>query len=77
MMPAERRPETTDSAGPSGPRRRPRVVIFQLADRARVEVVELSEAATVGSLICHGGRSWRVTGARTGDRVLIVELEAN
>ncbi|HSN53057.1 MAG TPA: hypothetical protein VLT32_00220 [Candidatus Sulfomarinibacteraceae bacterium] len=51
--------------------------MFQLADRARVEVLELPDGATVGSVICHGGRSWRVTGARTGDRVLIVELEAN
>jgi hypothetical protein len=56
---------------------RPRVVIFVLIDRPHVDVLDLPEDATVGERICHSGRTWRVTGVRTGTRVLIAEPEAN
>jgi hypothetical protein len=53
------------------------VVIFDLAGQARVEVLELPEDANLGHQICHSGRNWRVTGLRTGTRVLIAEPDAN
>jgi hypothetical protein len=71
------RPGTTETANGARPPRQPRVVIFDLAGRASVEVLELDEAASLGTVIHHGGRSWRVTGIRTGGRVLIAEPEAN
>jgi len=59
------------------PRCRPRVVIFDVAGSALVEVLELPENANLGHRICHRGRDWLVTGIRTGDRVLIAEPEVN
>lgn len=56
---------------------RPRVVIFDFAGDALVEVLDLPENANLGHRICHRGRDWLVTGVRTGERVLIAEPEAN
>lgn len=58
-------------------RNRPRVVLFYLAGAARVEVLDLPEDTSPGDRLCHGGRNWRITGSRTGTRVLIAEPEAN
>ena len=76
-MHAERRRQSRGSD--LGPRRRhrPRVVIFAFAETPEVEVLELPEGVGVGDRICHGGRTWRVTGSRTGARVLIAEPEAH
>ena len=73
-MHAEKQP---DSRGGSRRRlrRRPRVVIFDTAGSAHVEVLDLPEDASPGHLICHGGTDWRITGSRTGARVLIAEPE--
>jgi hypothetical protein len=76
-MHAGRRPETTDAESAARQRRRPRVVIFHGTGQAHVEVVELPDETSVGSVIRHDDRSWRVTGIRTGDRVLIAELDPN
>ena len=56
---------------------RPRVVIFDVAGAALVEVLDLPENANLGHRICHRGRDWLVTGVRTGERVLIAEPEVN
>jgi len=56
---------------------RPRVVIFDVAGDALVEVLDLPESANLGHRICHRGRDWLVTGVRTGERVLIAEPEVN
>ncbi len=56
---------------------RPRVVIFDVAGDALVEVLNLPESANLGHRICHRGRDWLVTGVRTGERVLIAEPEVN
>jgi hypothetical protein len=53
------------------------VVIFDVAGDATVEILELPESACLGDRICHSGRDWRITGSRTGDRVLIAEPDAN
>lgn len=76
-MHAEKRSGTRgpESEGPL--RCRPRVVIFNAAGGALVEVLELPESANLGHRICHRGRDWLVTGVRTGERVLIAEPEAN
>lgn len=50
---------------------RPRVVIFELDNGPRVEILELPESATLGDSFCHSGTEWRVMATRTGDRVLI------
>ena len=50
---------------------RPRVVIFELDNGPRVEILDLPESATLGDSFCHGGTEWRVMATRTGDRVLI------
>lgn len=76
-MHAERRPGQRGSEGGGPHRCRPRVVIFNSAGGASVEVLELPESANLGHRICHGGRNWLVTGIRTGQRVLIAEPEAN
>ena len=71
---------TSGSRGPAGRRRRsrrPRVVIFDTADSAEVEVLDLPEDAKPGHRICHDGRHWIITGSRTGARVLIAQPEAN
>lgn len=56
---------------------RPRVVIFDCAVDATVEVLNLPESARPGDRICHRGRDWLITGSRTGSRVLIAEPAAN
>ena len=50
---------------------RPRVVIFELDNGPRVEILELPESASLGDSFCHSGTEWRVMATRTGDRVLI------
>ena len=52
---------------------RPRVVILDDGRDARVEVLQLPPGAAPGARFCHRGAAWRVTGSRTGDRVLIAE----
>lgn len=54
---------------------RPRVVVLDDGQSARVEVLELPESTSVGGSFSHSGRWWRVTGHRTGARVLIAEPE--
>lgn len=75
-MHAERRPKTYESRRH---RRggKPRVVIFDEAGDASVEVLELPESTCPGDRICHSGRDWLITGSRTGQRVLIAEPDAN
>jgi hypothetical protein len=63
------RPESRESIG-SG-QERPRVVIFELDNGPRVEILELPESATLGDSFCHSGTEWQVMATRTGDRVLI------
>ena len=50
---------------------RPRVVIFELDNGPRVEILDLPESATLGDSFCHSGTEWQVTATRTGERVLI------
>ena len=50
---------------------RPRVVIFELDNGPRVEILDLPESATLGDSFCHSGTEWQVMATRTGDRVLI------
>lgn len=50
---------------------RPRVVIFELDNGPRVEILELPESAALGHSFCHSGTEWKVMATRTGDRVLI------
>jgi hypothetical protein len=76
-MQAEKRPGVRGSESEGRPRCRPRVVIFDVAGTAVVEVVDLPESANLGHRICHRGRDWLITGVRTGDRVLIAEPAAN
>jgi hypothetical protein len=76
-MHAEKRSKMRGEADDRPQRSRPRVVIFDAAGAARVEVLELPESACPGDRICHRGRSWLITSSRTGTRVLIAELEAN
>ena len=76
-MHAERRTRRPAGSGTSALRRRPRVVLFELAGRAYVEVLDLPENADLGARICHSGRTWTVTGVRTGARVLIAEPVTN
>jgi hypothetical protein len=52
---------------------RPRVVILDGHDEQRVEVLVLPERTDLGSSFDHDGLSWRVTGERTGSRVLIAK----
>lgn len=54
-----------------GGRGRPRVVILNAGDWARVAVLELPEALEIGGSFCHSGTWWRVTGQRPGSRVFI------
>ena len=76
-MHADNRSRSRGEKGERRQRRRPRVVIFDVAGSALVEVLNLPENANLGYRICHRGRDWLVTGIRTGARVLIVEPEAN
>lgn len=55
----------------SGSRGRPRVVILDAGDWARVAVLEVPEALDIGGRFCHFGTWWRVTGQRPGSRVFI------
>jgi hypothetical protein len=56
---------------------RPRVVILDQGDSARVEIIELPESVTIGGSFCHLGICWRVTGQRPGSRVFIAVPEGN
>jgi hypothetical protein len=58
---------------PSDPLVRPRVVVLGHGESARVEVLELPEATTLGSSFSYCGKSWRITASRTRSRVLIAE----
>ena len=51
----------------------PRVVIFEDRSSTRVEVLELPASVTPGGSFHHGGTTWRVTGTRTRQRVLIAQ----
>jgi len=55
----------------SGGRGRPRVVILDAGDWARVAVLELPEALEIGESFCHSGTWWRISGLRPGSRVFI------
>ena len=57
----------------SGGRGRPRVVILDAGEWARVAVLELPEALEIGESFCHSGTWWRVTGQRPGSRVFIAQ----
>ena len=76
-MHAEKRSGSRSGKGEGRHRCRPRVVIFDVAGAALIEVLNLPENANLGHRICHRGRDWLVTGIRTGTRVLIAEPEAN
>jgi hypothetical protein len=54
---------------------KPRVVILDQGESARVEILDLPESVTLGGSFCHLGTSWRVTGLRTSSRVFIAEPE--
>jgi hypothetical protein len=60
-------------APPEQPRSRGRVVILDPDRNPRVEILPLPEGATLGTRFSHAGISWRVTGLRTHQRVLIAE----
>ncbi len=70
-------PSRPQEAGENGMnrRRRPRVVILDEGQSARVEVVELPESVHVGASFSHSGTSWRVIGERPHSRVFIAEPE--
>jgi len=53
------------------------VVIFAVTATPHVEVLDLPEDTEVGDRICHDGTTWRITGSRTGARVLIAEPETH
>jgi hypothetical protein len=55
----------------NGGGKRPRVVILDVGDSARVAVLELPESLDIGGRFCHSGTWWRVIGQRTGSRVFI------
>ena len=76
-MHAERttRPHRTNGGG--GGVCKPRVVIFVSLESTRVEVLDLAPNTAPGDRIRHDGKSWRITGSRTGSRVLIAEPESN
>ena len=76
-MHAEKRSGTRGSKSEGRHRCKPRVVIFDVAGSALVEVLDLPENTDLGHRICHRGRDWLITGVRTGARVLIAEPEAN
>lgn len=76
-MHAEKRVRSRDAEGGRRRRRCPRVVLFTVSGAAKVEVLDLPEDAGPGYRMCHDGRDWRITGSRTGSRVLIAELEVN
>jgi hypothetical protein len=75
MMHAER--NSWRDGSHSDPLVRPRVVVLGHGETARVEVLELPEATTLGSSFSYCGRSWRITASRTSDRVLIAEPTRN
>jgi hypothetical protein len=74
LSPHDHREPPTHSEGPGASASqvgRPRVVIFELENGPRVEILELPDSATLGDSFCHSGTEWRVMATRTGDRVLI------
>ena len=73
-MPEKHRTRSS-GVGAFGDRRlRPRVVILDPGDSARVEVLDLPSDADLGASFSHGGTRWRVTGHRSRSGVLIAEL---
>jgi hypothetical protein len=60
---------TRDPGG--GGRGRPRVVILDAGDWARVAVLELPDSLEIGDRFCHSDTWWRVTSQRPGSRVFI------
>ena len=76
-MHAERRSGMHGGKGGRRHRLRPRVVIFDVAGAAKVEVLDLPENTRPGDRICHRGSEWLVTGSRTSSRVLIAEPDPN
>ncbi len=68
-------PRTPTSCKPLGHRNRPRVVILDEGDSARVAVVDLPESVRIGGSFCHSGTCWRVTGERPHSKVFIAERE--
>lgn len=62
---------TRDPGG--GGRGRPRVVILDAGDWARVAVLELPDSLEIGDRFCHSDTWWRVTGQRPRSRVFIAQ----
>jgi hypothetical protein len=62
---------TRDPGG--GGRGRPRVVILDAGDWARVAVLELPDSLEIGDRFCHSDTWWRVTNQRPGSRVFIAQ----
>ena len=58
-----------ESSGASGPR----VIILGTGPEVAIDVVDLEVAPEVGSVFCHRGAHWRVTGRRPRTRVLHAE----
>jgi hypothetical protein len=56
---------------------RPRVVILDQGDSARVVILDLPESVAIGGSFCHLGICWRVMGQRPGSRVFIAVPEDN
>ncbi|MCU0305575.1 MAG: hypothetical protein MUC56_16090 [Thermoanaerobaculales bacterium] len=71
------RTRSRGDGGEASPLSRPRVVLFTAAGSAHAEVLELPDGIGPGHRICHDGRTWTITGSRTGTRVLIAEPEAS
>jgi len=76
-MHADKRSSRSERDGARSSRRRPRVVLFELAGNVRVEVIDLPEDACIGDRLHHGGRRWTIRGTRTASRVLIAAPDAN
>ena len=72
--PSTSRPQASRGLGDPG-RQRPRVVILDEGESARVEVLELPEELQIGASFCHSGTSWTVTGERQHSRVFIAQRE--
>ncbi len=63
------------SPKPLGQRNRPRVVILDEGDSARVAVLDLPDSVHIGERFCHSGTKWRVTGERPHSKVFIAQRE--
>ena len=72
-MPHDHHPRTTGLEPADDRRPRPRVVILNPGDAARVEVLDLPGDAAPGASFRHCGTRWRVTSSRPRTRVLIAE----